>query len=107
MNTTRITDQVKDAVESAETNLREASANAGRAVSEKSQQLAHSTSEGIRTYPVSSVVGAFVFGIAVGVLIATGRRQPTFYERYLNEPLDHAGDALSAISRQSRNLKFW
>lgn len=87
--------------------IREASAKASRVVCEKSSEAMDCATESIRRHPVSSVAGALVFGIAVGVLIASGRSSPTFCERYLHNPLDHASDAISSLGRNSRNLKFW
>lgn len=69
------------------------------------------TSDCIRKNPLSSVVGAAVFGLAVGCLIMSGRHTPTLQERYLDEPLGHANDLLSNVSenlaRLAANLKFW
>ncbi len=65
-------------------------------------------SESIRKNPIPSVVGAVAFGIALGCLIMSGRHNPTFQERYLAEPLDHAGDVLSdSWGKLMGNIKFW
>ncbi len=79
-------------------------------VSEPVDVLAHA-SDCIRKNPLSSVVGAAVFGLAVGCLIMSGRHEPTLQERFVGEPLEHANDVLSNISenlsRLVANLKFW
>jgi len=74
----------------------------------ESQNAACCASDYIRKNPLPMVAGAFAFGIAVGYLIVSGRHTPTFQERYLREPLDHANDALSnTFHRLAGNLKFW
>ncbi len=68
-------------------------------------------SECIRKNPLSSVVGAAVFGLAVGCLIMSGRHEATLQERFVEEPMDHANEVLSNVSenlsRLVANLKFW
>lgn len=79
-------------------------------VSEPVDVLAQA-SECIRKNPLSSVVGAVVFGLAVGVLIMSGRHAPNLQERFVEEPLEHANEVLSNVSenlsRLVANLKFW
>ncbi len=65
-------------------------------------------SERIRQNPVPAVAGAVAFGIAVGCLIMSGRHTATASERFISEPLEDAGDAISAsLGRLFGNLKFW
>ncbi len=65
-------------------------------------------SDQIRKNPISSVLGAAVFGAAVCYLILEGRHQPTFRERYVSGPLADAGDSVSDTFRSAfDNLKFW
>lgn len=52
--------------------------------------------EYVRQNPVLVVVGAIAFGAAVGCMLMMARRQPTFRERYLEEPLDSAREAVLA-----------
>lgn len=100
-------DSVPSAFHQAEQAVRDASVEAGRVVSERSVALVDDASEGIRRYPISCVASALMLGIGVGLLIASGRSTPSFYDRYLHDPLDHASDAISSLGRNSRNLKFW
>lgn len=53
-------------------------------------------SEYVRQNPVFVVVGAFAFGAAIGCMLMMARRQPTFRELYVNEPLDAAHKAILA-----------
>ena len=48
----------------------------------------------VRQNPVPVVLGAIAFGVAVGYLLVTARRKPTFGERYANEPLAAVREAL-------------
>ncbi len=69
------------------------------------------TNDCIRKNPLASVMGAAVFGIAIGCLIMSGRHTPTMQERYVEEPLENANELLSNVSenltRLVANLKFW
>lgn len=77
----------------------------------ESENLLSCASEQIRKNPLPIVIGAVAFGVAVGCLIMSGRDAPTFQERYVDEPLDQAGDLLTTLSdtvgRFISNLKFW
>lgn len=91
-------------VESLEQSAREAAAT----WRSESQSAASCATDYIRKNPLPIVAGAFAFGIAVGYLIVAGRHTPTFQERYLRDPLDHANEALShTFNRLAGNLKFW
>lgn len=80
------------------------------------------TDDYVRHHPMPLVIGALVGGFALGYLIVTSRRELTFRERFIDEPLHTARDATSAAlapvarrlhtwSDQARhmasNLKFW
>ena len=91
-------------VESLEQSAREAAAT----LRSESQNAANCATDYIRKNPLPVVAGAFAFGIAVGYLIVSSRHTPTYQERYLREPFDHANDALSnTFNRLAGNLKFW
>ena len=80
---------------------------AAQASNEASQMLA-CASDTIRKNPLPSVAAAAAFGIAIGYLIASGRHEPTFQERYVTEPLDQAAESIgSSFGRLYGNLKFW
>ena len=77
-------------------------------VRQKSCEACECVSDQIRKNPISSVLGAAVFGAAVCYLILEGRHQPTFRERYVSGPLADAGDSVSDTFRSAfDNLKFW
>ena len=82
----------------------------------------------VRANPIPIVLGVLVAGVVFGILMA--RREPTFQERYVHEPLDNlrgilsdlnaraareaarGGDAAteaihSLTGRIKRNLRFW
>lgn len=52
--------------------------------------------EYVRQNPVLVIVGALAFGAAVGCLLMMARRQPSRRERYVDEPLDSAREAILA-----------
>lgn len=88
--------------------IRQATTEASHAISNEAMQVLSSASERIRKNPVPIVVGAVAFGIAIGCLIMSGRHQATFQERYVDEPLGQATDAIcSTVGRLLENLKFW
>ncbi len=77
-------------------------------VSQKTCQACECVSDQIRKNPISSVLGAAVFGAAVCYLILEGRHQSTFRERYVSGPLADAGDSVSDTFRSAiDHLKFW
>lgn len=86
----------------------QASKEASQAICSEAEHLLACATDRIRENPVPIVVGALALGVAIGYLIVSGRHTPTFRERYVNEPLDHAVDSLgSSVSRLVENLKFW
>ena len=77
-------------------------------VSQKTSEAYDSVTERIRQNPVSSVIGAAVFGAAVCYLILEGRHHQTFGERYVTGPLADAGDRVGSTLRSAfNNLKSW
>ena len=83
-------------------------ADATHAIYDEAAHLFSCANDYIRKNPVPVVLGAAAFGIAIGYLIVANRREDTFQERYVNEPLENASDALSSsFARLYDNLKFW
>ena len=80
-------------------------------VREESKNAMCCASDYVRKNPLSSLVGAVAFGVAVGCLIMSGKPAPTLQQRYIKEPLDQASDVLSKVSENlgslASNLKFW
>lgn len=66
------TDSAKDLYQSAAVNAKDALAT---------------SRDCVRRNPVPFVLGAIAFGAAMGYLIVSARRKPTFSERYAEEPL--------------------
>ncbi len=100
--------QADKTVENAAPPLMKATSDAATAIRHEAEEYLTCASEAIRKNPVPFVAGAVAFGVALGYLIASGRHQETFQERYINEPLDHATDALSStLGKLYGNLKFW
>jgi ElaB/YqjD/DUF883 family membrane-anchored ribosome-binding protein len=100
--------QLGESISKKAESLEQAALDAAEALRRESQNAACCASAYIRKNPLPMVAGAFAFGIAVGYLIVSGRHTPTFRERYLREPLDHANEALSdTFHRLAGNLKFW
>lgn len=61
--------------------------------------------EYVRHNPLLVVAVSIAFGAAVGCLIMMGRRQPTFRQRCVDEPLDSAREAmLAAIAPVAKRL---
>lgn len=80
-------------------------------VREESHNAVCCASDYVSKNPLSSLVGAVAFGVAIGCLIMSGRQAPTLQQRYVKEPLDQASDMLSKVSESlgslASNLKFW
>ena len=88
--------------------LRQASVDASHAICTEAKHALACATEQIRKNPVPIVVGAVAFGVAIGYLIVSGRQTDTFHERYVDEPLAQATDAISStFNRLYGNLKFW
>jgi len=59
----------------------------------------------VRRNPVPVVLGAIAFGAAIGYLIMSTRRKPTFSEQYVEEPLVAVREALlSALAPVSQRV---
>ena len=67
-------------------------------------QVCETVSDGIRTNPIGSVIGAAFVGAAVCYLILEARSQPTFRERYLSDASDCVNESLRSVGN---SLKFW
>ncbi len=107
MNTPNPKTIASEAGKAAET-VKRKSQDACCAVGEECSDLLAGANDAIRKNPIPSVVGAFVCGLAIGVLVMSGRSQETFEDRYIHDPLDHAKDALSdTLHRLLGPLKFW
>ncbi len=88
--------------------IRQASIDASQAICAETKHVLELASEQIRKNPVPIVVAAVAFGVAIGYLIVSGRHTDTFQERYVDEPLSQATDAISStFNRLYGNLKFW
>ena len=62
----------------------------------KAEDTLANSKEYVRQNPVLVVVGAIAFGAAIGCMLMMARRQPTFRERYVDEPMDSAREAILA-----------
>lgn len=61
--------------------------------------------EYVRRNPVPVILGAVVFGAAIGYLIVSSRRKPTFSEQYEDEPLVAVREAIrTALSPVSQRV---
>ena len=62
-------------------------------------------------HPMSYIIGAAVFGFALGCLVISSRRSCTTQPRFFNRSLDQADDLASRVSgrlsRAASNLKNW
>lgn len=85
-----ITDATKDAAKRATDLAKDiydsAALQAGNALT--------TSKEYVRRNPVPVVLGAIAFGAAVGCLLMTLRRKPTFWERYADEPMTAVREAI-------------
>lgn len=71
----------------------------------KTEDTLATSKEYVRQNPVLVVVGALAFGAAIGCMLVMARRHPTFRERYVDEPLDSAREAiLAALAPATRRL---
>ena len=101
----RATDAVKDIAQRATDATKEAAQHASDAakeichtVSVKAEDAMVRTKEYVRENPVPALLGALAFGAALGYMIVmTRRHEPTFRERYVNEPLHTAREAIYAV----------
>ena len=88
--------------------LREKSASACDAVTKEANHLATCASERIRENPLPAVLGAVGIGIAIGLLITSGRQSHSYQETFVQEPLEQAGDAIrNSLGHLYNSVKFW
>jgi ElaB/YqjD/DUF883 family membrane-anchored ribosome-binding protein len=62
----------------------------------KAEDTLATSKEYVRQNPVLVVAGALAFGAVIGGMLMMARRQPTFRERYVDEPLDSVREAILA-----------
>jgi len=81
-----------------------AAKDAALGISDKAEEMYHSAAvkaeatleiskDYVRRNPVPVVLGAIAFGAALGYMLMSARRKPTFGERYADEPLATVRDA--------------
>lgn len=88
--------------------LRQKSAAACEAMSKEANHLATCASQRIRENPLPAVLGAVGIGVAIGLLIMSGRQSTNYQETLVQDPLEHAGDALrSGLAQLYKGVKFW
>jgi ElaB/YqjD/DUF883 family membrane-anchored ribosome-binding protein len=88
--------------------LRQKSAVACEVVSKEAGHLATCATKRIRENPLPAVLGAVGIGVAIGLLIMSGRQSTSYHETLVQDPLEHAGDALrSGLAQLYKGVKFW
>jgi len=77
----------------------------------KSEDALVDTRIKVGEHPMSYILGAAVFGFALGCLVMSSRRSCTTQSRFVNRSLDQANDLASRVSgrlsRAASNLKNW
>ncbi len=77
----------------------------------KSEVVLDETRNKVCENPMSCIVGAAVFGFALGCLVMCGKRSQTPPQRLMDRSLDQANDVVSRvadrISNVASNLKTW
>ena len=72
---------------------------------QKSEDTLATTKEYVRQNPVPVVLGALALGAAIGYIIMSNRRKPTFGERFADQPLNSVREAiLSALAPVSQRV---
>ncbi len=106
--------QLDQEVEDRKEDLEELASSAEDAVEnirEKSKTVLEDARDELRKNPVAFVVGALVFGFAVGCMVTSSRPQASRYQRFFDKSLDQANDLVSGASgrlnRAASNLKIW
>ena len=89
MNTELQANQLND-------HLVDEAANCCQSISAKADESLNRTREYVKQNPVPVLLGAVALGAALGYLMLTRREEPTFRERYVDEPLHSAREALYA-----------
>ncbi len=89
--------QATDAVKDGAQHATDAAKDMCHTMSIKLEDTMVRTKEYVRQNPVPVVLGALAFGAALGYMVVMARREePTFRERYVDEPLHSARDAIYA-----------
>lgn len=90
-----IADTTKDKIQRAGDSVREMYHTAAV----KAEETIETSKEYVRRNPVPVVLGAIVFGAALGYMLQSALRRQTFGERYAEEPMSAVRDAiLGALS---------
>jgi ElaB/YqjD/DUF883 family membrane-anchored ribosome-binding protein len=88
--------------------IREKSALACDAMAKEASHLATCASERIRENPLPAVLGAVGIGLAIGMLIMSGRQSNNYQQALVQEPLEHAGEAVrNSLGQLYNSVKFW
>ncbi len=114
MNTNQLeaeADNLIDKIDKTTSDSLESAREAAEKIRAKSEVVIDDTRVKVRENPVSCVIGAVVFGFALGCLIMAGRRTQTPQQRFMDRSLDQANDLVSNVSdrlsRAASNLKIW
>ncbi|GAA5125747.1 hypothetical protein JIN84_14605 [Luteolibacter yonseiensis] len=107
-STTHPAEQIRETLDHTGQIIREKSAIACDAMAKEASHLATCASERIRENPLPIVLGAVGVGIAIGALIMSGRQSHSYQEALIQEPLEHAGDAIrNSLGHFYNSVKFW
>lgn len=96
--------QAQDAVDSTQ--------DAVKSATDKSKEMVHSiviktedqlanSKACMRRNPLTFLLGSVCLGAALGYLIVSARRTPTFRERFMDEPMETVSDALRSSIRSA------
>jgi ElaB/YqjD/DUF883 family membrane-anchored ribosome-binding protein len=88
--------QAVDATKDAAQRATDTAKDMYQSVERKAEDTLATSKEYVRRNPVLAVVGALACGAAIGCLLMMTRRQPTFRERYVDEPLEATREAILA-----------
>jgi len=101
-------EQLNESLERTGKIIREKSAHACDTVVKEANHLATCASQRIRENPLPAVLGAVGVGLAIGLLIASGRQSTSYQEALIQEPLEHAGEAVrNSLGHLFNSVKFW
>ncbi len=114
MNTNQIenyVDEVATKVEKSAAPHLESAREVAEKLRVKSEDVIDESRLRIQENPMSCVVGAIVFGFALGCLVMSGRRTCSPPQRLVDRSLGQANDLVSSmsdrLSRAASNLKIW
>jgi len=89
----------------------ESAGEAANQIRKKYEAVIDETRVKVCENPMSCVVGAAIFGFALGCLVMCGRRSHSPQQRSANRTLDHANDLAAKVSdkfsRAASNFKCW